>query len=57
MPDSLGEVGVSGCCCTGNLCNYVPAVVETPYPGECVFCECVCVGACVCVSACVGVCV
>ena len=35
---NLGEVGMIGCCCTGNLCNYGPAVVEIPYPGECVLC-------------------
>ena len=33
-PASISEVGVSSCCCTGELCNYVSMVMATPLPGE-----------------------
>ena len=33
-PASISEVGVSSCCCTGELCNYVSMVMAAPLPGE-----------------------
>nr|BAA82606.1 sALK-6 [Ephydatia fluviatilis] len=38
-PARISEAGLYSCCCTGKLCNYVPAVMATPFPADTSLCE------------------
>eukprot|EP00731_Ephydatia_muelleri_P033658 Em0034g40a len=38
-PGRISEAGLYSCCCTGKLCNYVPAVMAVPFPANTPVCE------------------